>query len=60
MKKLVLQMEKEKLVYEEKYFLALQRATQDKTEAVSKADSLQVKQHPLLIVETDMSIVVLW
>lgn len=53
-------MEKEKLVYEEKYLLALQRATQDKTEAVSKADTLQVKQHPFLIVETDSSIVVLW
>lgn len=45
MKKLVLQMEKQKLVYEEKALVALQKATQDKTEAVSKAEAMQV-QYP--------------
>ncbi|XP_044068828.1 TRAF3-interacting JNK-activating modulator [Siniperca chuatsi] len=40
-KKLVLQMEKQKLVYEEKALVALQKATQDKTEALSKAETLQ-------------------
>lgn len=43
MKKLVLQMEKQKLVYEEKALGAVQKATQDKMEAVSKAVTLQVK-----------------
>lgn len=43
MKKLVLQMEKQKLVYEEKALVAVQKATQDKMEAVSKAATLQVK-----------------
>lgn len=43
MKKLVLQMEKQKVLYEEKALVALQKATQDKTEAVGKAASLQVK-----------------
>lgn len=40
-KKLVLQMEKQKLMYEEKALLALQKATQDKTEALSKAEAMQ-------------------
>lgn len=43
MRKLVLQMEKQKLVYEEKSLVALQKATQDKTEALSKAAMMQVK-----------------
>lgn len=43
MKKLVLQMEKQKLVYEEKALVALQKATQDKTEALCKAEAMQVK-----------------
>uniref|UniRef100_A0A667WH37 Uncharacterized protein n=1 Tax=Myripristis murdjan TaxID=586833 RepID=A0A667WH37_9TELE len=42
-KKLVLQMEEQKLVYEEKALAALQKATQEKTEALSKAETLQVK-----------------
>lgn len=37
-------MEKQKLVYEEKALIALQKATQDKTEANSKAATLQVNQ----------------
>ncbi|XP_029912318.1 TRAF3-interacting JNK-activating modulator isoform X2 [Myripristis murdjan] len=40
-KKLVLQMEEQKLVYEEKALAALQKATQEKTEALSKAETLQ-------------------
>ncbi|XP_023283201.1 TRAF3-interacting JNK-activating modulator-like isoform X2 [Seriola lalandi dorsalis] len=40
-KKLVVQMEKQKLIYEEKALVALQKATQEKTEAVSKAETLQ-------------------
>lgn len=44
MKKLVLQMEKQKVLYEEKALVALQKATQDKTEAVGKAATLQVKE----------------
>ncbi|XP_070823773.1 TRAF3-interacting JNK-activating modulator [Chaetodon trifascialis] len=40
-KKLVLQMEKQKLVYEERALVALQKATQDKTEALSKAEAMQ-------------------
>ncbi|KAM9350640.1 uncharacterized protein traf3ip3 isoform 1-T2 [Symphorus nematophorus] len=40
-KRLVLQMEKQKLLYEEKAMVALQKATQDKTEALSKAETLQ-------------------
>lgn len=40
-KKLVLQMEKQKLMYEEKALVTLQKATQDKTEALSKAETLQ-------------------
>lgn len=43
MKRLVLQMEKQKGLYEEKALVALQKATQDKTEAVGKAATLQVK-----------------
>lgn len=43
MKKLVLQMEKQKVLYEEKALAALQKATQDKSEAVGKAATLQVK-----------------
>lgn len=42
-KKLVLQMEKQKLIYEEKALVALQKATQEKTEAVTKAETMQVK-----------------
>lgn len=37
-------MEKQKVLYEEKALVALQKATQDKTEAVSKAATLQVKR----------------
>lgn len=44
MKKLVLQMEKQKVLYEETALVALQKATQDKTEAASKAATLQVQQ----------------
>ncbi|XP_076027331.1 uncharacterized protein traf3ip3 [Genypterus blacodes] len=40
-KRLVLQMEKQKLLYEEKALVSLQRATQEKTEALSKAETLQ-------------------
>lgn len=40
---MVLQMETQKVLYEEKALVALQRATQDKTEAVGKAATLQVK-----------------
>ncbi|KAF7657889.1 hypothetical protein LDENG_00020840 [Lucifuga dentata] len=40
-KKLVLQMEKQKMVYEEKALVALQKATQEKTEALNKAETLQ-------------------
>lgn len=43
MKKLVLQMEKQKVLYEEKALVALQKAMQDKSEAVGKAATLQVK-----------------
>lgn len=42
-KKLVVQMEKQRMVYEEKALIALQKATQEKTEALSKAETLQVK-----------------
>ncbi|XP_070696184.1 TRAF3-interacting JNK-activating modulator [Pempheris klunzingeri] len=40
-KKFVIQMEKQKLLYEEKALVALQKATQEKTEALSKAETLQ-------------------
>ncbi|KAM9343700.1 uncharacterized protein traf3ip3 [Pholidichthys leucotaenia] len=40
-KKLVLQMEKHRVVYEEKAMVALQKATEEKTEALNKADTLQ-------------------
>ncbi|XP_026189048.1 TRAF3-interacting JNK-activating modulator [Mastacembelus armatus] len=40
-KKLMVQMEKQKLIYEEKALIALQTATQEKTEALSKAETLQ-------------------
>lgn len=43
MKKLVLQMEKQKLMYEEKALIVLQKATQDKSEALSRAETMQVK-----------------
>lgn len=43
-KKLVLQLEKQKVLYEEKALVALQKATQDKTEAVCKVATLQVKR----------------
>lgn len=39
----MLQMEKQKVLYEEKALVALQKATQDKSEAVGKAATLQVK-----------------
>lgn len=42
-KKLIMQMEKQKLIYEEKALVSLQRATQEKTEALSMAETLQVK-----------------
>nr|XP_046253199.1 TRAF3-interacting JNK-activating modulator [Scatophagus argus]XP_046253200.1 TRAF3-interacting JNK-activating modulator [Scatophagus argus] len=41
MKKVVLQMEKQKMIYEEKALAALQKATQDKTEAICKAETMQ-------------------
>ncbi|XP_041860232.1 TRAF3-interacting JNK-activating modulator [Melanotaenia boesemani] len=40
-KKLVQQMEKQSMKYEEKALIALQKATQEKTEALSKAEILQ-------------------
>ncbi|XP_034445415.1 TRAF3-interacting JNK-activating modulator [Hippoglossus hippoglossus] len=40
-KKLVVQMEKQKLIYEEKALVALQRATQEKSDALCKAETLQ-------------------
>ncbi|XP_034028123.1 TRAF3-interacting JNK-activating modulator isoform X2 [Thalassophryne amazonica] len=40
-KKLAVQMEKQKLMYEEKALVALQKATQEKMEALSKAETLQ-------------------
>ncbi|XP_054465213.1 coiled-coil domain-containing protein 157 isoform X2 [Anoplopoma fimbria] len=40
-KKLVIQMEKQKLVYEEKAMVALQKVTQEKTEALIKAETMQ-------------------
>ncbi|KAA8591156.1 hypothetical protein FQN60_002099, partial [Etheostoma spectabile] len=40
-KKLVIQMEKQKLVYEERTLVALQKVTQEKTEALSKAATMQ-------------------
>lgn len=42
MKKLVKQMEKKKVIYEEKTLLTLKTITQEKTDAVSKAETLQV------------------
>ena len=42
-KKLALQMEKQKLIYEEKALSALQKAMQEKTEALTNADILQVR-----------------
>lgn len=40
-KKLLLQMERQKLVYEDKAVIALQKATHEKTEAATKAETLQ-------------------
>lgn len=40
-KKLVVQMEKQRLLYEETALVALQKTTQEKTEALSKAETLQ-------------------
>ncbi|XP_031701100.1 TRAF3-interacting JNK-activating modulator isoform X1 [Anarrhichthys ocellatus] len=40
-KKLVIQMEKQKLVYEERALVALQKITQEKTEAVIKSETMQ-------------------
>ncbi|KAK2851298.1 hypothetical protein Q5P01_007574 [Channa striata] len=42
LKKQAVQMEKQKLIYEEKALAALQKATQEKTEALVKAETLQV------------------
>ncbi|XP_068454686.1 TRAF3-interacting JNK-activating modulator [Clinocottus analis] len=39
--KLVIQMEKQKLVYEEKAMVALQKVTQEKTEALIKSETMQ-------------------
>ncbi|KAM3872386.1 TRAF3-interacting JNK-activating modulator [Diretmus argenteus] len=41
LKRVVLQMEKQKVVYEEKALAALQKVTHEKTEALSKAETLQ-------------------
>ena len=49
MKKLVLQMENQKRTYEEKTLVALQKVTQEKTEALSNAATLQVRSFKLLI-----------
>ena len=49
MKKLVLQMENQKRMYEEKTLVALQKVTQEKTEALSNAATLQVRSFKLLI-----------
>lgn len=43
MKKVVIQMEKQKRLYEEKALEALQRATEEKMEALSMAETLQVR-----------------
>ncbi|KAM6930159.1 TRAF3-interacting JNK-activating modulator isoform 2-T3 [Lycodopsis pacificus] len=40
-KKLVIQMEKQKLVYEERALVALQKVTQEKTEAIIKSETMQ-------------------
>ncbi|XP_053281095.1 TRAF3-interacting JNK-activating modulator [Pleuronectes platessa] len=40
-KKLVVQMEKQKLIYEEKALVALQNVTEEKSDALSKAETLQ-------------------
>ncbi|KAM8862381.1 TRAF3-interacting JNK-activating modulator isoform 1-T2 [Spinachia spinachia] len=40
-KKLVIQMERQKLVYEEKALMALQKVTQEKTDALIKAETMQ-------------------
>lgn len=40
-------MEKQKLIYEETALVALQKAMQEKAEALSKAETLQVKQTTL-------------
>lgn len=42
LKKLVIQMEKQKLVYEETAIVALQKATQEKAKAASRAATLEV------------------
>ena len=44
MKRLVIQMEKQKMVYEERALVTLQKVTQEKTEALCKAETLQVIQ----------------
>ncbi|KAM6977747.1 TRAF3-interacting JNK-activating modulator, partial [Aplochiton taeniatus] len=51
-KKLVVQMEKQKVVYEEKALAAIQRATQEKMEALSKTEILQ---EALQTVKADVS-----
>lgn len=53
MKKLVLRMEKQKLMYEEKALVVLQKATQEKTEAISNAAMLQVRHFKLLIMSVN-------
>lgn len=47
-KKLVLQMERQRQMYEEKAFVSLQKASQERSEALSRAETLQVKQQSLL------------
>ena len=45
LKKLVLTMERQKLVYEEKALVALQKATLEKTEALVESHRFQVRKH---------------
>ena len=46
LKKLVLTMERQKLVYEEKALAALQKATLEKTDALVESHHFQVKKIP--------------
>ena len=46
LKKLVLTMERQKMVYEEKALAALQKATLEKTEALVESHHFQVKKDP--------------
>lgn len=47
-KKVVLQMERQRQTYEEKAFVSLQKASQERSEALGRAETLQVKQQSLL------------